>query len=167
MKGLGSSWSSSTRVHSPKEYSHVADSGKSHRRSQRGPRVSTLQHALLGLQSGVYQNPFSPALAPYELLDGRSTVDQPRGVLLPLPKQKQWPTPSTTRLWSHALLARCQSPQCSRSTLTHWTVVEDSGYHLCSVSIPLHLLELCPPGGTGECLENVTVRTGFSMLVFN
>lgn len=127
VEGPGSSCGSSTRAHSPTEYSYVADWGKSHRHSLRvppprleGPRgLPPLEHALLGLQPAVSQIPSSPAPAPSELLVGNSTVDRPRGGPPPLPKLRQRPAPSTTQPCSLALLAGCQSLQCSKSTVSH------------------------------------------------
>lgn len=124
VEGPGNSCGSSTHVHSPTEYSHVADWGKSHRHSlcvprprHEGPLGPSLQRVLLALQPAVSQIPSSPAPAPSELLVGSSSVDRPRGGPPLLPKQRRQTAPSTTRPCSLALHAGSRSPQCSRSTV--------------------------------------------------
>lgn len=150
--GPGSSCGSNTHVHSPTEYSYVADWDKSHRRSlcaplprREEPRGPSLELELLVRRPGASQIPSSPAPAPSEFLAGSSSVGRSRrGPPLPQ-KQRRWRAPSTKQSCSLAPLAGCQSPQCSRSTVSHWREVEDLGCRLSPVSTPLRLLGLCPP----------------------
>lgn len=63
----GSSCGSSTRVHSPAEYSYVAGWGKLHTHSLCDPPWRPGGHVVWGLQPAVSQTPSSPAPAPSDL----------------------------------------------------------------------------------------------------
>lgn len=162
--GPGSSCSSSRHVHSPTEYSYVADWGKSHMHSLCDPLHHLEQHVFLGLQPAVSQTLSSPAPAPSELLGGSSSVDRPRGGPLHQLKQNQWPEPSTKQPRCLDLLARYQSLWCSRNTVNHHQEDEDSGCHLCPVSTLLHQWELHQPKKRGEYLRNVSLRQKLSLV---
>lgn len=144
--GPGSSCSSSRHVHSPTEYSYVADWGKSHMHFLYSPLHHLEQHVFSQTLS-------SPAPALSELLACSSSVDWPRGGPLPQLKQSQWPEPSTKQPRCLDLLARYRSLWCSRNTVNHHQEDEDSRCHLCPVSTLLHQWELHPPRKRGEfCL---------------